>query len=178
MAHRRIETVLVVDDEAPVRTLFERAFTRRERRVMTAAGPREATALATLHKPDLAIVDLRLGTASGIDVIRDLKRRCSSATIVMISGYLSIDATVAAVRAGADFVLLKPVSCDEILARVDHGAQVPLPTDATPTLARVEWEHISRVMTDCNGNISMAARRLGVYRSTLQRRLRKEPPRW
>jgi len=117
-------------------------------------------------------VDLRLGNASGIDLIRELKRDLPDLMVVLCSGYLSVAAAVAAVRAGADIVVFKPITFREILQRIEESTEEPDLED-TPTLARAEWEHIMRVLADCNGNVSMAARRLGIYRSSLQRRLRK-----
>ena len=78
-------------------------------------------------------------------------------------------------RAGADIVVFKPITFSEIKARI-QGGNLNEPCDEVPTLARAEWEHISRVLADCNGNVSEAARRLGIYRSSLQRRLRKYAP--
>ena len=100
-------------------------------------------------------------------------------TFAVISGYLTVDTTVAAVQAGADIVATKPIRGSEILRRAEYGEHDTLPDDdvETPTLAQAEAEHIARVMTDCKGNISEAARRLGIYRSSLQRKLRKQTPR-
>ncbi len=87
--------------------------------------------------------------------------------------------TVAAVRAGADVIAFKPITFREILQRLEETAAEPSEPDLdeTPSLARAEWEHIMRVLSDCDGNVSAAARRLGIYRSSLQRRLRKYAPR-
>ena len=127
---------------------------------------------------DLAIIDLRLGTSSGLELIRQLKHVQPECTIVLCSGYLSVAAAVAGVHAGADIVVFKPITFREILHSLDKHEQDTLPDlDDTPTLARAEWEHIMRVLADCNGNVSMAARKLGIYRSSLQRRLRKFAPR-
>src|SRR5262249_46042062 len=95
--------------------------------------------------------------------------------VAIISGYLSIDTTVFAVHAGADFVISKPVSGRDILSRIEHGEQFDPELGVTPTLAEASGQHIARVLADCKGNISEAARRLGICRSSLQRRLRKPP---
>lgn len=150
----------------------------RERTVSTASDAGVALQLAHAHDFDLAIIDLRLGTESGITLVRDLKVDRPDTTIAMVSGYLSVSSAVAAVRAGADLILFKPVTFREIVRRVEEGMPSLDPTvEETPTLARAEWEHITRVLADCNGNVSMAARRLGIHRQSLQRRLRKFPPR-
>jgi two-component system, response regulator RegA len=164
----------VVDDDEQVLRSWKRAA--REHNVFTAIDATAARHLARAEHPDLAIVDLRLGDASGIDLIRDLKRDLPELVLVLCSGYLSVTAAVAAVRAGAEIVVLKPITLHEILQRLEASTDEP-DLDDTPTLARAEWEHIMRVLADCNGNVSKAARRLGIYRSSLQRRLRKDAPR-
>jgi two-component system response regulator RegA len=171
---RSLQNVLVVDDDERILGSWKRAA--RERNVFTAIDAATARQLANTEKPDLAIVDLRLGNTSGIDLIRELKRDLPDLMVVLCSGYLSVAAAVAAVRAGADIVVFKPITFREILQRIEQNAEEPDLED-TPTLARAEWEHIMRVLADCNGNVSMAARRLGIYRSSLQRRLRKYAPR-
>jgi two-component system response regulator RegA len=171
---RSLNNVLVVDDDERILGSWKRAA--RERNVVTASDAVTARQLANSEKPDLAIVDLRLGNTSGIDLIRDLKRDLPDLMVVLCSGYLSVAAAVAAVRAGADIVVFKPITFREILQRIEERTEEPDLED-TPTLARAEWEHIMRVLADCNGNVSMAARRLGIYRSSLQRRLRKYAPR-
>jgi len=137
-----------------------------------------AIQLARAHPPDLAIIDLRLGAESGIHLVRDLKAERPDLVVALVSGYLSVSSAVGAVRAGADVILFKPVTFREIVRRVEEGVPSLDPSfEETPTLARAEWEHITRVLADCNGNVSMAARRLGIHRQSLQRRLRKFPPR-
>jgi two-component system response regulator RegA len=110
-------------------------------------------------------------------LIRELRDANSQLAIALCSGYLSVDVTVAAVRAGADVIAFKPITFREIIERLDEAAAEEPDLDDTPSLARAEWEHIMRVLADCDGNVSAAARRLGIYRSSLQRRLRKYAPR-
>jgi two-component system response regulator RegA len=173
--HRIIRSVLVIDDDPRVLAALARSFGV-QRKVFTATSSEEAARVARREKPDLAVVDMRLGAISGIDVVRMLKTELPSTTFAIISGYLTIDSTVAAVHAGADIVVTKPIRGSEILRRAEHGEHDTIPDDEvdTPTLAEAEAEHIARVMTDCKGNISEAARRLGIYRSSLQRKLRKQ----
>ena len=179
MARRRsIRNVLVVDDDETLLNSWRRTISR-ERHVATASDPVTARALAENQGFDLAIIDLRLGASSGIELIRQLKRdKNAEIFIVLCSGYLSVATAVAGVRAGADIVVFKPITFREILANIDKHDQDAVPDlNDTPTLARAEWEHIMRVLADCNGNVSQAAKRLGIYRSSLQRRLRKFAPR-
>jgi two-component system response regulator RegA len=171
---RSIESVLIVDDDDKVLRAYKR--TAKDLTILTTTDPETAQALARSEKPDLVVVDLRLGRTSGIELIRMLRADLPEAKLVLCSGYLSVAGTVAAIRAGADMVLFKPVTLPEILKRlVDDDAEPDL-DEETPTLARAEWEHIMRVLADCDGNVSMAARRLGIYRSSLQRKLRKYAP--
>jgi two-component system response regulator RegA len=172
---RAIQTVLAVDDDESVLTALARTIGR-QRTVFTASDATSATKLARCEQPDLAIVDLRLGSSSGLDLVRTLKEESPGTVIALVSGYLSIELTVVAVRAGADFVISKPVTGREILRRVEGGGETPS-LDETPTLAAALSEHVARVISDCHGNVSEAARRLGICRSSLQRRLRRQPPR-
>lgn len=178
MARRRsIRNVLVVDDDDALLASWKRTISR-ERTVATASNATAALELAQTQQFDLAIIDLRLGTASGIELIRKFKHDSPDTLIVLCSGYLSVAAAVSGVHAGADIVVFKPITFREILHHIDRHDNEDLPElNDTPTLARAEWEHIMRVLADCNGNVSMAARRLGIYRSSLQRRLRKFAPR-
>lgn len=173
---RPIRTVLVVDDDESIITTWRRGAGA-ERTVHSANDEAGARALIAIYEFDLAIVDLRIGATSGIDVVRMLRDHSPELPIALCSGYLSIDVTVAAVRAGADIIAFKPITFREVLQRLeDNESEAPTIGD-TPTLARAEWEHIMRVLGDCEGNVSAAARRLGIYRSSLQRRLRKYAPR-
>jgi two-component system response regulator RegA len=169
----RIKSVLVLDDDERTLTAMARTL-RHSRRVFTAKTTQEAATVARRERPDLIVVDLRLAVGSGLDVVRELRDELPGCRFALVSGYLTVDATVAAVRAGADVVLTKPVTAGEIVRRVEEITSTPMDdTTETPTLAQAESEHIARVMTDCNGNISEAARRLGIFRSSLQRRLRR-----
>lgn len=171
---RSIHRVLVVDDDESLLRSYKRSAGR-SRTVLTATHVEAALHLARTEQPELAIVDMRLGSESGIELIRELKRIDGQLLVALVSGYLSVTSTVSAVRAGADTVVFKPTTFDEILRRLDVN-EAAADLDETPTLARAEWEHIMRVLDDCNGNVSMAARRLGIYRSSLQRKLRKYAP--
>lgn len=174
MAASRVKSVLVVDDDESVLSACTRSL-RRERKVYTADNALAARHIARQAKPDCVIVDLRLGNGNGLDLIYDLKADRPEVRIALVSGYLSITIAMQAVKAGAETVLVKPVSPKEIVRHIEEGTTPEGDIHTTPTLERVEWEHISRVVADTNGNISEAARRLGVYRQTLQRRLRKPP---
>ena len=163
--------MLLVDDDERVLAALTRTMGPR-RSVFTASDTPTAARVCRQEHPDLAVVDLRLGSASGLDAVRALKAESPQTVIVLISGYLTIDLTVEAVKAGADVVMAKPVTGLDIVRRLEQA--VPVNDDETPTLARAEAEHIERVLADCDGNVSETARRLGISRSTLQRKLRKQ----
>lgn len=177
-SERAARSVLVVDDDDVFRTRLGKAFADRGFDVRTAASALEALRLAQQDSPEFAVVDLRMPGASGLDVVRELHAIDPASVIVMLTGYGSIATAVEAVRAGAVHYLSKPVDIDQILAAFE-GKSATTPTSAVevPSLARVEWEHIQRVLRDCDGNISQAARLLGLHRRSLQRKLSKDPVR-
>jgi two-component system response regulator RegA len=116
---------------------------------------------------------------SGLELVKELKALDPATKIVVLTGYGSIATALEAVKLGATHYLQKPADADEVLAAFSQGGQ-PLDLHAelkAPSLARAEWEHINRVLGDCSGNISEAARRLGLHRRSLQRKLNKHPPR-
>ena len=172
-----LPTILVVEDDDMFRTVLVRAF---EARGYDAHGvPDAASALVSARhgSPEMAVVDLRLPDQSGLDLVRELKAIDPSTAIVVLTGYGSIATALESVRLGAVHYLTKPTDADRILAAFDRGISAR-PRDLTidtPSLARVEWEHLQRVLTDCDGNISQAARQLGMHRRSLQRKLAKRP---
>lgn len=173
-------SILVVDDDEVFRARLARAFSERGLEARTAAGFDEAIAAASAAPPDLAVVDLRMpGLRNGLDVLRALLEIDPDTRVVVLTGYGSIATAIEAVRLGAAYYLPKPADADEVLAALEQDSS-PSGSDAangTPSLARAEWEHIHRVLEDCEGNISEAARRLGINRRSLQRKLQKYPPR-
>jgi two-component system, response regulator RegA len=173
---RAVRTILVVDDDPAIVATWRRAAGS-GRTVHAANDLQGVRRVIGKHELDLAIVDLRIGSTSGIDIVRELRDHSAEVPIALCSGYLSVEVTVSAVRAGADIIAFKPITFREILRRLEEDASSEPDLEETPTLARAEWEHIMRVLADCDGNVSAAARRLGIYRSSLQRRLRKYAPR-
>jgi len=170
-----IREVLVIDDDEPWLRAAERGFRALGIAVHTAATVQDALALAHRRPLDLAVVDVRLGRDDGIELVAPLRAAQPGCCIVVLSAYLSVALTVSVLRHGADLALFKPVHPAEIV-RTAVRHDVAIPPSVTPTLARAEWEHIHRVLRDCNGNITEAARRLGIMRQSLQRRLRKHAP--
>jgi len=169
------ESVLVVDDDDVFRERVMKALRARGFEVRGASSPAEASRLAREDSPELALVDLRMPEGSGLDVVRELLAVDPATRVVVLTGYGSIATAIEAMRLGARHYLQKPADADEIVRAFRHG---PGPVDdlaqhEVPSLARVEWEHIQRVLTDCDGNVSRAARLLGVHRRSLQRKLGK-----
>ena len=176
-------TMLLVDDDEVFRKRLARAMSGRGYAVSEAGTLEEAVAHARAESPELALVDMRLPSASGLDVVRALKEIDAATNVVVLTGYGSIATALEAVRLGATHYLTKPVDVDEILAAFARKDAPDQPfvserdDEHVPSLARVEWEHIQRVLTDCQGNVSKAARLLGVHRRSLQRKLGKMPTR-
>ncbi|MCA9300366.1 MAG: response regulator, partial [Phycisphaerales bacterium] len=173
-------SILIVDDDEIFRERLARAFRDRSFDVRTAGNADEAIALARADSPEFAVLDLRMPGRSGLELVRDLIEIDATTRILMLTGYGSIANAVDAVRLGAVNYVSKPADADDIIAAFErHTKPVLVPTTTeyqAPSLARTEWEHINRVLSDCGGNISEAARRLDIHRRTLQRKLQKHPP--
>jgi two-component system response regulator RegA len=168
-------TLLIVDDDVPFRTRLMRAFHDRGFEVAGAGSFDEAIAMAAGDTPELALVDLRLPGKSGLEVVRGLKELDGTTNIVVLTGYGSIATAVDSVKLGATSYLTKPVDADQILAAFEGTELTERSVPTAQPLARVEWEHIQRVLADCDGNLSQAARVLGIHRRSLQRKLAKNP---
>ena len=169
---------LIVDDDASFRDVLVRALQRRGFTALNASDGSAALTLAREHKPQRALIDLKLTNESGLDIIATLKETLPALDIVMLTGYSSIATAVEAVKRGALNYLCKPASVDEIIAAFDANIcnEVPSSIPVQPhSVDRLEWEHIQKVLLDNKGNISATARALGMHRRTLQRKLQKRP---
>ena len=173
-------SVLIVDDDPVFRERLGRAFRDRGHDVRTADGVEQALALARDDSPEIAIIDLRMPGRSGLELIPALHGLDPATKIIVLTGYGSIATAIEAMRLGATYYLAKPADADDVLTALARGEAPPLQPPqadyAPPSLARAEWEHINRVLSDCAGNVSEAARRLGIHRRSLQRKLQKYPP--
>ncbi len=167
--------ILIVDDAEPFRVAMRNAFLRRGYEVSLAGSAGEAQALLRQETPDYAVVDLRMPGPSGLEVVRALRALPSPPEVVVLTGYGTIGTAVEAIRLGAINYLNKPADADEVEAAL-LGKRPPPPVHEVPSLDRQEWEYLNRILADCNGNISEAARRLKMHRRTLQRKLQKHPP--
>ena len=168
-------TLLVVDDDEPFRTRLGRAMEERGF-VVTLAASADTALAALTEAPEYAVIDLRMPGKSGLELLQALRERDPTTHVVMHTGYGSIPTAVEATKRGAAAYLTKPADADEVLRALLGKADAPQSLLETPSLARAEWEYIHRVLADCEDNISEAARRLGIHRRSLQRKLQKYPP--
>lgn len=173
-------SILLVDDTYVLRQRLSMAMQQRGFRVETAGNYEEAVEVFQSRPTELAVLDLRMPGKSGLELLRTLLKLNPEIRVIILSGFGSIPASIDAVRAGAVNFLSKPADADDILSAFVRGDSPSVPAGAVafpaPSLARNEWEHIHRVLSDCGGNISEAARRLGIHRRSLQRKLRKRAP--
>lgn len=172
-------SILVVDDDQAFRDRLARALSKRQFDVRTAASGKDAVAEAAADSPELAIVDLRMPGEWGLTVVRELLKIDPGTRVVVLTAYGSIATALEAMRLGAVGYLRKPATVEEILLAFER-ADIPAdelsePPAQVPSLADAEWEHINRVLAECNGSIRKAAKLLGLHRRTLQRKLAKYP---
>lgn len=175
-----MNTILIVDDEDSLRSRMTKAFQKRSYTVYDA--PSYDAAMRILKKKQIAkaIFDLKMEGKNGLILVRDSLEIQPSLKIVVLTGYGSISTATKAINLGAHAYIAKPADIDEILLAFEKkpGSDISLEDHEIepPSLARVEWEHIQRVLTDCGGNISAAAKKLHIHRRTLQRKLYKYAP--
>jgi two-component system response regulator RegA len=170
--------VLVVDDDERFRERLVQAFRQRGLSSQGASGYEEAKAVAETQSIANAVVDLRMPGQHGLAVLRYLREREPESAVVVLTGFGSIATAVEAMRLGARDYLTKPCDADRILAALAPEPAAPEPAEPafeTPSLARIEREHIERVLSECGGNVSKTARVLGIHRRTLQYKLAKFP---
>lgn len=172
MSERRL--LIVEDDEGFARTLG-RSFEKRGYAVRTLHGPEDIATTVADFQPGFAVVDLRLGHASGLACVEQLHMLDPVLRIVVLTGFASIATAVEAIKLGATNYLTKPSDTDDIeraFDAVDGNAEASL--SARPTsIKTIEWEHIHQTLAETGFNISETARRLGMHRRTLARKLGK-----
>jgi two-component system response regulator RegA len=171
-------SLLIVEDNDRFADTLASEFRDRGYLVQRAANLAAIAAIKDLNV-QFAVVDLRLGADSGLDAIQAILSRCADAKIVVLTGYGSIATAVKATKIGAVGYLMKPADVDQV-ERALYGEEIaeeeiPIPSEFQ-SLYRHEREYIEFVLAECNGNISQAARRLGLHRQSLQRKLRKYTP--
>lgn len=169
--------ILIVDDDSIYRDRLARSFVAAGHEVAVAADGESGVEVAREFHPSAAVMDLRMPGMGGLECLRQVIALDPAVKVVMLTGYGSIANAIEAVRAGATDYLTKPADADQLLAA--FAGETSSVTDAAPpvpTLDRLEWEHIQRVLHDQQGNISRTAEALGMHRRSLQRKLQKYPP--
>lgn len=174
--------LLIVEDESGTRHMLERSMTRHGFDTRVAESVDAALGFIAREKFDCALLDLKIDNDSGLELIAPLRAENPRARIVLLTGYSSISTAVAAIKLGADDYLCKPASGEQLLAALQGGQalsqeqpELPEIASAPPSVNRLAWEHIQRVLAENDGNISATARALGMHRRTLQRKLQKRP---
>jgi two-component system response regulator RegA len=171
------KTLLLLDDDAPLRTRLGRALEQRGFEPVLVASVSEALTAVKSHPPAYAVLDMRLEDGSGLKVVEAVRDARPDAKIIMLTGYGNIATAVQAVKAGAVDYLSKPADADDVARALLAKGEAPAPPENPMSADRVRWEHIQRVYELCNHNVSETARRLNMHRRTLQRILAKRAPR-
>lgn len=170
-------TVLFVDDDEAFGTRMSRALEARGFAVTHVISAADARRAAAAESPEIAVVDLRLPDGHGLDIVRELHAIDETTRIIVLTGYGAIATAVESLKLGASDYLTKPIDATQLVAAFSPDeAKAAAPRDfVVPSLARLEWEHIHRVLAECGGNVSEAARALHMHRRSLQRKLNKHP---
>ena len=174
-------SVLLVDDDDRFRERMARALQKRGYDVRQAADAEAGLLLAGQDSPEWAVVDLRMPGDSGLTLIEPLRALRADMQILLVTGYASVATAVESIKRGADDYLPKPATVPTILRAL--GLETPATPiddleaaeDTMTPLSRLEWEHIQQALAETDGNISAAARLLGMHRRSLQRKLAKRP---
>lgn len=169
--------LLLVDDDVTFCSVLKPALEKRNFQVTVANDVDTAMKLAEQTEPEYAVIDLRIGFDSGLEMVKKLMSLDDNTQIVMLTGFASIATAVEAIKLGAIHYLTKPANADEIvnaLYKNEGDASVAI-SDNPLSVKRLEWEHLQKVLMQHDGNISAAARALNMHRRTLQRKLEKRP---
>jgi len=169
--------LLLVDDDIDYCEVLGSALRKRDYQVAVAHNLADALQLAGELEPEYAVVDLRIGTESGLELVKQLSALDENTRIVMLTGYASVATAVESIKLGAVHYLTKPATVDDIISALhrDQGDSSVPPAESPLSVRRLEWEHLQKVLTEHGGNISAAARALNMHRRTLQRKLAKRP---
>lgn len=169
--------MLLVDDDSTFSAVLTRGLERRGFSCRACASAEEALRCCREFDPSHILLDLNMPGRSGLAALPDLLSEAPTASLVVLTGYSSIATAVEAIKLGATQYLCKPATVDEILLAFCGEQPAPEHAAQPPSLDRLEWEHLQRVLNANDGNISATARALGMHRRTLQRKLQKRPVR-
>jgi two-component system response regulator RegA len=172
-----IPNLLIVDDDETFCSVLKPALEKRNFQVSVANDVKQGIALAELTEPEYAVIDLRIGHDSGLEMVKKLKSLDDNTQIVILTGFASIATAVEAIKLGAIHYLTKPANADEIVnALYKNEGDSSVEINKNPlSVKRLEWEHLQKVLKQHDGKISAAARALNMHRRTLQRKLDKRP---
>ncbi len=172
-------SLLVIDDDTVLADRLAKALEKRGFQTATAYTTESGLDEAVRLRPDFAVIDLKLGLNSGLDLVQKIKDNVPDCRIVMLTAFGNITTAVAAIKAGAVDYLAKPADADAVESALLQKTEdlMPAPPEDPMSADRVKWEHIQRVYEQCGRNISETARRLKMHRRTLQRILSKYAPR-
>ncbi len=170
--------ILVIDDDATLRYSLAKALKRHDMTVVEAEDSQSSLSILANEKIDYVLLDLKLETESGLVLAESILSKWPELSVVMLTGFASIKTAVEAIKLGVKDYLIKPVSIEDILKSFENDFQgnsnIPI-SELTLSPKRLEWEHIQKVLTDHDGNISKTAKALNMHRRTLQRKLKKKP---
>jgi two-component system response regulator RegA len=171
------ESILIVDDDLVFTSVLAKALSHRGYKTFIANNSEETQKIIKDFQFDKIILDLRIGKDSGISLLPGIIEQQHNSKVVILTGYSSIATAVEAIKLGATNYLCKPADADEILAafKKEKGDPSVTLTGQPPSVDRIQWEHIQKVLYENDGNISATARKLGMHRRTLQRKLGKKP---
>lgn len=171
--------LLLVDDDKVFCKVLKAALERRSYDVVVAHTLDKGIALAEQYMPEFAVIDLRIGHDSGLELVKKLISLDANTACVMLTGFASIATAVEAIKLGAIHYLTKPTNADEIVKALNKNeGDTGVTINKNPLSAkRLEWEHLQKILLQHDGNISAAARALNMHRRTLQRKLEKKPVR-
>jgi len=172
-------SLLLIDDDTTLREVLAEAFVKRGFAVQSAPDVNTALRLAEQEPPEFAVIDLKMPGPSGLVLVEKLKQLDPHTRIVVLTGYASIATAVEAIKLGATHYLTKPADADDIIQALHQDSGNPhVPVgDQRPSVDRLEWEYLQKVLNEHDGNISATARVLCMHRRTLQRKLFKRPAR-
>lgn len=169
--------LLLVDDDETFCMVLKSALEKRQYEVLVANDVKSGISLAEQYLPEYAVIDLRIGHESGLELVKKLISLDEKTVCVMLTGFASIATAVEAIKLGATHYLTKPANADEIVNALykNEGDPSVAPSEQPLSVKRLEWEHLQKVLMQHEGNISAAARALNMHRRTLQRKLDKRP---
>ncbi|MCB0319061.1 MAG: response regulator [Bdellovibrionales bacterium] len=170
---RGLKTIIVVDDDEVFRLRLVKAFKDRNFLVEHADSFEQASLILNSKFFDYAVFDLSLPDGTGLDLVKLFNQKNPASKSIILTGYGTIASAVQAIKNGAVQYMSKPTNADAIIASFE--GYEPQIDSSTPTLSQVEWEHMNRVINDHGGNITQAAKTLGLHRRSLQRKIAKNP---